>query len=213
MNAIVLLGPPGAGKGTVADVLEDKGYKHVSTGELLRDQIRLETPLGIQARERMDKGLFVPDEVVVGIIRELLESSDSGTEFLFDGFPRTLAQAEKLDHLLNTLGGTLEHVVLLDCPEDVLVGRLIGRRTCDKCGAVYHVIFNPPSRGDVCDVEGCELSQRSDDTESTVKERLAVYHRQTEPLIAYYEKQNHILPVNANQSINAVRTDVLKALG
>ncbi len=212
MNAVVLLGPPGAGKGTVAEVLVDKGYKHVSTGDLLREQIRLETPLGLEAKELMDRGRFVPDSVVVGMIRGLLESSDFSAKYLFDGFPRTLVQAEKLDELIASLNGTLEHVALLECPFDAIVERLIGRRTCGKCGSVYHVTFNPPSNGELCDVEGCALTQRPDDTEETVRERLAVYEKQTAPLISYYEAKNLVRPINANQPISAVRADVLKSL-
>ncbi len=129
MKAIVLLGPPGAGKGTVAEVLVDKGYQHVSTGDLLREQIRQETDLGRQAKQLMDQGKFVPDDVVVGMIRGLIESADTSAKFLFDGFPRTLVQAEKLDELIQSLEGTLEQVVLLECPDETIVERLIGRRT------------------------------------------------------------------------------------
>lgn len=213
MIATVLLGPPGAGKGTVAEVLVDKGYRHVSTGELLREQIRLQTPLGIQARERMEKGLFVPDDAVVGMIRELVQSQDPSACFLFDGFPRTLPQAQMLDQMLEDIDGFLERVLLLDCPDEVVVERLVGRRTCGKCGAVYHVLFNPPEHGNVCDVEGCELSQRADDTTETVQKRLAVYKRQTEPLVSYYQRRNLIVGINANQSIEAVRADATKVLG
>ncbi len=212
MNAVVLLGPPGAGKGTVAEVLVDKGYVHISTGELLREQIRLETPLGLEAKKLMDQGKFVPDNVVVGMIRNLLQSSEKDTHFLFDGFPRTLLQAEKLDELIESLHGSIKRVVLLECPTNAIVERLIGRRTCGKCGSVYHVTFNPPSHGGLCDVEGCELMQRADDTEETVRKRLDVYTKQTAPLISYYEAKNLILPINANQPIQDVRADVIASL-
>ncbi|MBT8041692.1 MAG: adenylate kinase [Pontiella sp.] len=212
MNATVLLGPPGAGKGTVAEVLVDKGYVHISTGELLREQIRLETPLGLEAKKLMDQGRFVPDDVVVAMIRNLLESAENDTRFLFDGFPRTLGQAEKLDELIQSLGGSLERVVLLECPDDAIVERLAGRRTCGKCGSVYHVTFNPPSHGNVCDVEGCQLSQRTDDTEKTIRKRLDVYAERTAPLISYYEARNLIQPINANQPIEHVRADVVASI-
>jgi adenylate kinase len=212
MKAIVLLGPPGAGKGTVAEVLVDKGYQHVSTGDLLREQIRQETGLGRQAKQLMDQGKFVPDDVVVGMIRGLIESADTSAKFLFDGFPRTLVQAEKLDELIQSLEGTLEQVVLLECPDETIVERLIGRRTCGKCGSVYHISFNPPSHGDVCDVEGCELTQRPDDTEETVRKRLRVYAEQTAPLITYYSAKNLIKPIDANQPIPAVRANVIESL-
>lgn len=213
MNVVVLLGSPGAGKGTIAEVLVGKGYKHISTGDLLREEIRLETPLGVEAKKLMDGGRFVPDDVVVGMIHDLLRDSAFGTNYLFDGFPRTLVQAEKLAELLQSLEGTLEKVVLLECPVETIVERLIGRRTCGKCGSVYHVTFKPPAQGDLCDVEGCELTQRADDTETTVRKRLEVYAEQTAPLISYYEAEGLLQPINANQPIRNVREDVLKALG
>ncbi|MDF7807049.1 adenylate kinase [Pontiellaceae bacterium B12219] len=213
MKVVVLLGPPGAGKGTVAEVLVDKGFKHISTGDLLREQIRLETPLGIEAKKLMDAGQFVRDDVVVGMIRDLMKDSGADAKFLFDGFPRTLVQAEKLDELIGSLGATIEHVVQLECPAESIVERLIGRRTCEKCGSVYHVTFNPPSNGDVCDVEGCALTQRADDTEETVRKRLEVYAERTAPLITYYEVAGLILKINADQPIVDVRADVVKALG
>lgn len=213
MNTVVLLGPPGAGKGTVAEVLVDKGYRHISTGDLLREQIRLETPLGLEAKKLMDKGRFVPDDAVVSMIRDVLKSSESSAKFLFDGFPRTLNQAEKFDELIQSLEGTLDEVILLECPDDVIVERLSGRRTCEKCGAVYHEIFNPPSKGDRCDVEGCELMQRPDDNETTIRKRLAVYAERTAPLITYYEAKDLVHPIDATQSIGQVREAVLEKLG
>ncbi|MDZ8119639.1 adenylate kinase [Pontiella agarivorans] len=212
MNAVILLGPPGAGKGTVAEVLVGQGYKHISTGQLLREQIARRTVLGIQAEKLMEQGRFVPDDVVVGMIRNLLEKADGTQKFLFDGFPRTLPQAKSLDKLLSELEGTLESVVLLDCPDDVIIKRLSGRRTCDKCGAVYHIAFNPPSHGDRCDVEGCKLVQRADDREETVRNRLKVYEQQTAPLISYYEAKSLVEHIDANQSIEAVRNDVNERL-
>jgi adenylate kinase len=213
MKIVVLLGPPGAGKGTVAEVLVDKGYKHISTGDLLREQIRLKTPLGNEANKLMEGGQFVPDEVVVGMIRDLLRTAEPASKFLFDGFPRTLVQAEKMEELLLSEKGALEQVILLECPLSTIVDRLIGRRTCGKCGSVYHVTFNPPSQGEVCDVEGCELTQRPDDTEETVRKRLVVYEKRTAPLISYYEAKGLIQPINADQPIQDVRADVLKVLG
>ncbi len=213
MNAVVLLGPPGAGKGTVAEVLVDKGYRHVSTGDLLREQIRLQTKLGLEAKKLMDQGQFVPDEVVVGMIRSLMESSDMSAKFLFDGFPRTQIQAEKLDELLQSFSGKIDDVVLLECPDEVIVERLSGRRTCTKCGAVYHIKYNPAERRDGCDMDGCELMQRPDDNEATIKNRLHVYAEQTAPLISYYTEQGLIHPVDATMSIGEVRSAVLEKLG
>ena len=213
MNAIVLLGPPGAGKGTVAEVLVGKGYEHVSTGDLLREQIKLETPLGIEAKKLMDGGRFVSDQVVVDMIRELIGQREPDARFLFDGFPRTLIQAEKLDQLLVSIGGTLEEVVLLECPDEVIVERLSGRRTCSKCGTVYHVDYNPPARGDKCNKEGCELIQRPDDTAQTVRKRLQVYADRTAPLIDYYATKDLIHRVDASRSIDEVRGAVLERVG
>jgi adenylate kinase len=213
MNAIVLLGPPGAGKGTVAEVLVGKGYEHVSTGDLLREQIKLETPLGIEAKQLMDNGKFVSDQVVVDMIRNLIGSHKPDARFLFDGFPRTLVQAEKLDELVTSLEGTLESVVLLECPDEMLVERLSGRRTCNKCGSVYHVLYNPPANGDTCDENGCELIQRPDDNAQTVRKRLRVYADRTAPLVDYYAAKGLIHRVDASQSIDAVRGAVREQLG
>jgi adenylate kinase len=213
MNTVLLLGPPGAGKGTVAEALLEMGYTHISTGDLLREQIRLETPLGIEAKRLMDQGQFVPDDVVVGMIRDLLEATTDGQKFLFDGFPRTLVQAEKFDNLLQSVAGVIEEVILLECPESVIVERLSGRRTCGKCGTVYHVKYNPASMTDVCDIEGCELTQRADDTAETIKKRIEVYQERTAPLIAYYQAKGLIHSIDATQSIGAVRSAALERLG
>lgn len=212
MNAVVLLGPPGAGKGTVAEVLVDKGYLHVSTGELLREQIRLETPLGLEARKLMDQGAFVPDEVVVGMIRDLLQSSEKDAQFLFDGFPRTLVQAEKLDEIIQSLEGNLDEVILLECPDECIVQRLSGRRTCVECGAVYHIEYNPSSAGDRCAIDQGQLVQRPDDQAETIMKRLQVYAEQTAPLISYYRAKDLIYSIDATKSIEEVRGAVLERL-
>lgn len=213
MEAVVLLGPPGAGKGTVATVLAENGYRHVSTGELLREQIRLQTPLGREAGQLMAEGKFVSDAVVVGMIRGMLEPSATGTRVLFDGFPRTLVQAEQLDDLFTILGGSLSAVVLLECPDEVIVERLSGRRTCQKCGAVYHLKYNPALSGERCDSDGSELEQRLDDRAETIRERLKVYAEQTAPLVDYYRKKGLVRAVDATQSIDNVRHAVMELLG
>jgi len=212
MTAIILLGPPGAGKGTVAEVLVEKGYTHISTGTLLREQIRLETPLGIDIKARMDQGRFVPDQIVVEMIREILASAGGEQKFLFDGFPRTLAQAEIFDGILQSDGILIEEVILLECAEDVIIERLSGRRTCTKCGMVYHVQYNPAASAGSCDIDGCKLTQRPDDNVETIKKRLEVYVERTAPLISYYKAKGLIRSVDASQSIDAVRGAVLEKL-
>ncbi len=213
MTAIVLLGPPGAGKGTVAEALVEKGYTHISTGDLLRQQIRLETPLGLDAKKLMDQGQFVSDDTVVGIIRDLLQNSDKDTRFLFDGFPRTIAQAEKFDKLLHSMEERLDRVIVLECPDQTIIDRLSGRRTCKTCGAVYHIDYNPSSKGSRCAADGGELVQRPDDQAETIMKRLKIYTDRTAPLIEYYNAKNLIQLVDAAQCIEEVRSAVLERLG
>jgi len=213
MTAIVLLGLPGAGKGTVAEVLVEKGYTHISTGGLLREQIRLGTPMGLKAKRLLDLGRFVSDKIAVGLIQTVLESASAGQKFLFDGFPRTLVQAEKLDELIQLQGGELSEVVLLECPEEIIIERLSGRRTCTKCGAVYHTTYNPTSVDNICDIDGCELKLRPDDAIETIKRRLAIYAEQTAPLVGFYQEQGLVYTVDASRSIEDVRHEVLERLG
>jgi adenylate kinase len=213
MNAIVLLGPPGAGKGTVAEALVEKGFTHVSTGQMLRKEIRLRTPIGIEAKRVIDGGCFVPDDVVIGMVRELLENSAADQKFIFDGFPRNLEQARKLDELFETIEGCLTDVVLLDCPDSVVIERLSGRRTCLSCGQVYHVTYNPPSKEEVCDRDGCDLEQRPDDKEETIQKRLDIYAGHTEPLIRYYEDKALVRRIDASRSIEMVRQAAVEILG
>lgn len=213
MIAVILLGPPGAGKGTVSEVLVDQGYQHVSTGQLLREQIALGTPQGIEAQKRIDHGNFVPDDVVIEMIQDLLENADEGQKFLLDGFPRTMVQAKKLDDLLVQVKGDLGRVVLLDCSDEVIVERISGRRSCDKCGAVYHMKFNPPSQGEQCDEEGCQLTQRPDDNEETIRKRIRVYEKRTSPLIDFYEDKELVEHIDASRSIEEVQAAVVQQLG
>ena len=213
MRAIILLGPPGAGKGTVSKVLAEREYIHISTGELLRQQIAEGTELGLAAKERMDRGEFVSDEIVIGMVRDLLEHAKPGMKFLFDGFPRTLVQAEKFDELVESLGGGLEEVILLECDDEVIVERLSGRRICETCGTVYHVIHNPPQKAGICDLDGGTLLLRPDDAPDTVRNRLSVYRKQTAPLIEFYRSGKGLLhTVDAAQSIDLVRKEVLEHL-
>lgn len=210
---IVLLGPPGAGKGTQAEVLTKKLLvPHISTGDMFRAAIKNGTAMGIEAKGYMDRGQLVPDEVTVGIIKDRIAQSDCSGGFLLDGFPRTIAQAEALDKLLEDKGG-LDAVLNISVPLEKLVERLTGRRMCRKCGAIYHMLYNAPAKEGVCDACGGELYQRDDDKLETVTNRLDVYEAQTAPLIGFYEQQGKLFTVNGDQPINAVLADLGKALG
>jgi adenylate kinase len=184
---VILLGAPGAGKGTQAErILTAFSVPHISTGEMLRAAVAAGTEMGLAAQKSMEAGALVPDEVVIGVVRDRLAQADAQNGFLLDGFPRTIEQAERLDAMLADAGRAITHVILIDVPEDELVERLAGRRMCRGCGKGYHLVFDPPRREGVCDVCGAELYQRSDDNEATVRNRLEVYRAQTEPLVGYY---------------------------
>jgi len=186
---LVLLGPPGAGKGTQAKQLIDKyEIPQISTGDILRQAVKDGTTLGKEAKTYMDKGELVPDDVIIGIVKERIQADDCQQGYIFDGFPRTVAQAEALDCMLKELSTQLDAVVSIDVPEAEVVKRLSGRRTCKGCGTLFHVIFNPPSKKGVCDACGGELFQRDDDNEATIRQRLSVYTNQTAPLIDYYSQ-------------------------
>jgi adenylate kinase len=187
---LILLGPPGAGKGTQAERLqEDFPLLYLATGNILRAAVAEETELGRKAKEYMDNGDLVPDEVIIGVILDQLRDEDGADGFLLDGFPRTVGQAEALDESLQQLGRKLTAALLIDTPDDEVVRRISGRRVSVKTGRVYHVDFDPPKHEGVCDVDGSRLVQREDDSETTVRKRLAVYHAQTEPLIGFYEER------------------------
>lgn len=210
---IVFMGLPGAGKGTQAErIVASFGIPHISTGYMFRQAVREGTPLGLKAKEYMDKGLLVPDEVTVGIVRERLSQGDCAKGFLLDGFPRTVPQAEALDATLAELGRRLDHVIYLDVCKETLLARLTGRRICRQCGATYHVVFNPPRQEGVCDKCGGELYQRDDDKEETVATRLEVNLAQMEPLLAYYEEKGLLRRVNGEQEIDAVFADIAQIL-
>src|SRR5699024_8475232 len=202
---LILMGLPGAGKGTQAEKIEKK-YKtpHISTGDMFRLAIKEETELGKQAKNYMDEGQLVPDEVTNGIVEERLAMDDCQEGFLLDGFPRTLPQAEALDEILNKLDRKIDFVIHVDVPEEKLLERLTGRRVCPKCGATYHVVNNPPKEEGVCDHDGIELIQRDDDTEETVQKRLTVNIEQTKPLLDFYEDKGVLVTVDGDQDIDKV---------
>ena len=208
---LILLGAPGAGKGTQGALLEERlGMGRIATGDLLRDAVRRGTPLGQKAKSYMDAGELVPDAVILGLVGEAAASGNN----VFDGFPRTTVQAEALDKLLAERGQRIDAVVLVDVPDELLVRRIAGRRSCPTCGAVYNVHLQPPKQAGICDKCGSALTQRADDTEETVQRRLQVYREQTEPLIEYYRTRGapfHM--VDGTRAVDDVFADVRRALG
>jgi adenylate kinase len=208
---LVLLGGPGAGKGTQAERLsETLGIPQVSTGDLFRRNLKEETELGVLAKGYMDRGELVPDEVTVGMVRERLSEPDAEGGAILDGFPRTVAQAEALEALLADLGAGLAVVPYIKVPEDVLLARLAGRWTCRKCGAMYHQLFSPPQVTGICDKCGGELYQRPDDTPDTQKHRIEVYFDQTSPLIGYYQEQGLLVEVDGRPGIEEIQAELLE---
>lgn len=211
---LILLGPPGAGKGTQASgIIEKYNIPHISTGDIFRKNIKDGTPLGTKAKEYMDKGLLVPDELVVDLVEDRLQQQDCKAGFLLDGFPRTVNQAEKLDEVLAKMGVALDKVVNVEVDKEILVERAVGRRICKTCGATYHVKFNPSKEDSKCDKCEEALHQRADDNEETVSKRIRVYVEQTQPLIDYYKNKGIIATINGQQEISKVFSDIVVALG
>lgn len=213
---IVLLGGPGSGKGTQAKMLTEKlGVPQISTGDIFRAALKEGTPMGLKAKTFMDKGELVPDDVVIGVVEERLAKPDLEKGFMLDGFPRTLAQAEALDKILTSLKKKIDHAILVDVPDEELVGRLSGRRTCrdSACGKMYHVMFNPPKTEGKCDACGADLYQRDDDNEKTIRERLTVYNSATSPLIDYYDGKGLLRRVEGVGPIGQIFASIEKVLG
>jgi adenylate kinase len=213
MEAIILLGAPGAGKGTVAERLKQStGLTHLSTGDMLREAVAAGSPVGERAKGYMERGELVPDETILEIVGERMDRDGPEARYLLDGFPRTTRQAELLDGELQGRDGRLLRVFLLEVPREVLMERLTGRRVCRSCGAVYHVRNIPPKAEGVCDVCGGELYQRPDDREETVRNRLDVYEKQTAELIDYYERRGKLARIDASRdpetTAGAIRTDL-----
>jgi len=210
---MILMGPPGAGKGTQAEMLiEHFRIPHISTGDMFRAAIKEQTPLGLKAKEYMDAGALVPDEVTIGIVADRLAQADCSNGFLLDGFPRTAAQADALAKILSDLNMGLDGVINIEVDDAILLERLTGRRVCKQCAATFHTVFNPPQTQGVCDRCGGELYQRNDDNLETAQNRLKVYNEQTEPLIAYYSEQGLLKRIQGDQDIEQVFRDILDAL-
>ena len=213
MMGIILLGPPGAGKGTQAKKLTQAfDIPQISTGDMLRAAVKSGTPLGKQAKAFMDAGGLVPDEVVIGIVKERLAENDCGKGFILDGFPRTIPQAEALDRVTKELGKEIRFVLSLEVDQNNLMERLCGRRTCTGCGAMYHVKFNPPRAEGKCDKCGTALIQRDDDKEETITNRLSNYNKATAPLLDYYRNTGKIRSVMASGEIDAIYAGIVKIL-
>ena len=210
---ILLMGPPGAGKGTQAAKLVKKfQISHISTGDMFRAAVKEGTELGKQAKACMDAGKLVPDEVTIGIVRERLAKPDCAKGFILDGFPRTVEQADALTVILKDMGIELTKALDITVPMASLIERAVGRRVCKKCGAAYHIKFNPSKKDGICDVCGGETYQRADDSEETMRNRLSVYDVQTRPLIDYYKKAGAYLAVDGSQEIDKVFKDVVDSL-
>ncbi len=210
---LLIMGPPGAGKGTQAEVLiKELDIVHVSTGDMFRNAIKEGTEMGKKAKEYMDKGQLVPDEVVIGMVKDRLSRTDCNKGFLLDGFPRTVGQAKALDATLSQLDIKLDGVINIIVPLEKLMERLTGRRVCRGCGASYHIMFNAPTVEGKCDSCGGELYQRSDDNKESVETRLKAYQEKTQPLIEYYNEKGCLLEVNGDQDINQVLQDILAEL-
>jgi adenylate kinase len=210
---LILLGAPGAGKGTQAKFIVEKyDIPQISTGDMLREAVAKGTELGRKAKEFMDEGKLVPDDIVIGIVKERLKQKDCERGFILDGFPRTIAQAEALDKIMEEMGKKIDAVINISVPEEEVVRRIVNRRICRKCGAIYHLIYDPPKNSAVCDRCGGELYQRDDDREEVVRQRFAVYRRSTEPLIDYYRKKGILYDIDGRKDIRGVKAEILSVL-
>lgn len=210
---LVILGPPGAGKGTQADFIVKKyNIVHISTGDIFRENIKNHTKLGEKAKSYMDKGLLVPDELVIDLVEDRLAKDDCKDGFLLDGFPRTVAQGVSLDAILDRQDKSLTKVINIDVKPEILIERAVGRRVCKSCGSTFHIKYNPPKEDGICDNCHEKLIQRDDDTENTVKTRIKVYFEQTAPLIDYYKAQDLLLNINGESDIKKVFDDIVQGL-
>ncbi|MEJ7554866.1 MAG: adenylate kinase [Aquificaceae bacterium] len=207
---VVFLGPPGSGKGTQAKKLsQELGLLHISTGDLLREAVKNQTPLGLKAREYMERGELVPDSIMISLIEEVMPKEGG---FILDGFPRTVPQALALEEMLKAYNKQVDRVFLFDISEEVVVERLSGRLTCSQCGAVYHKKYNPPKQEGICDLCGGKLIQREDDKEEVIRKRYRVYVEQTKPLVEFYQERNKLTRLDAEQDIQEVNRRLLEVL-
>lgn len=211
---IIMLGAPGAGKGTQAKkIAEVCKVPHISTGDIFRANIKNGTELGAKAKEYMDKGLLVPDELTCDLVVDRIQQSDCANGYILDGFPRTIPQAEALTNALKAIDQKMDYAINVEVPDENIIGRMSGRRACVGCGATYHVVYNPTKVEGVCDACGEKLILRDDDKPETVKNRLDVYHDQTQPLIDYYKNQGILVEVDGTKNMDDVFADILKILG
>lgn len=210
---IIMLGAPGAGKGTQADLICEKyAIPHISTGDIFRANIKNGTELGTRAKAYMDKGELVPDSLTVEILLDRVANDDCKNGYVLDGFPRTIPQAEVLENELTALGDQIDFAIDVDVPDEDIVVRMSGRRSCPDCGAVYHEVYNKPAKAGICDKCGAALVQRADDAEETVRNRLKVYHDQTAPLIAFYNERDVLYSVDGTQDMEKVTADIFAIL-
>jgi len=210
---IIMLGAPGAGKGTQAKKIAEKyQIPHISTGDIFRANIKGGTELGMKAKTYMDQGMLVPDEITIGMLMDRIHEADCENGYVLDGFPRTIPQAESLTKALAEMGEAVDYAVNVDVPDENIISRMSGRRACLSCGATYHVVFNPPKQEGICDTCGQELVLRADDQPETVKKRLDVYHQQTQPLIDYYKKAGVLAEVDGTQAMEDVFQSIVKVL-
>jgi len=211
---IVLLGAPGAGKGTQAKTISEKlAIPHISTGDIFRFNIKENTPLGIKAKKYIDKGELVPDEITVEIVKNRLGNQDCAKGYILDGFPRTIPQAEYLDNILNEMNINLDLALLIDVKDEDILERMSGRRVCTNCGMTYNIVFNPTKVEGICDVCNSPVIQRADDAHETVLSRLETYHKQTQPLIKYYEKAGKLVVATGAGEVEETTSRVMKVLG
>jgi len=212
-HALIFLGAPGAGKGTQArEVAKHFGIPQISTGDILRDAVKKQTTLGLAAKAKMEAGELVPDEVVCGIVEERTNEADCRNGFILDGFPRTTAQAQFVDRMLAERDQGRAQVLDIEVDEELLLKRLTGRRTCAVCGEIYNIYFNPPKVEGICDKDGGKLLQRADDNEATIRQRFEAYHKQTAPLIEYYQAQGVLFPVDGNKQPEAIAKGLVEFL-